>query len=38
MIERRLGFAGPLDFDFHPTNLGHAFIAEQFEKVWNNLP
>lgn len=37
-IERRLGFAGPFDFDFHPTNLGHAFIAEQFKTVWNSLP
>ena len=37
-IERRLGFNGPFDFDFHPTNLGHAFIAEEFKKVWNSLP
>src|SRR4030095_11499116 len=36
-IERRLGFAGPLDFDVHPTNVGHAFIAKQFESVWNGL-
>lgn len=37
-IERRLGYNGPLDFDFHPTNLGHAFIAGEFKKVWNSLP
>jgi hypothetical protein len=37
-IERRLGFQGPLAFDIHPTNLGHAFIAREFEAVWNSLP
>jgi hypothetical protein len=37
-IERRLGYNGPLDFDFHPTNVGHAFIAGEFKKVWNSLP
>jgi len=37
-IERRLGFVGPFDFDIHPTNLGHAFIAGEFKKVWNSLP
>ena len=36
-IERRLGIAGPLDFDVHPTNVGHAFIAKQFEMAWNGL-
>ena len=38
-IERRLGNPGPgpFDFDPHPTNLGHAFIAHQFEKAWNAL-
>ncbi len=36
-IERRLGFAGPFDFDVHPTNVGHAFIARQFEEVWQGL-
>jgi hypothetical protein len=36
-IQRRLGFNGPLDFDIHPTNLGHAFIAGEFKKVWNSL-
>ena len=29
--------AGPLDFDVHPTNVGHAFIAKQFESAWNDL-
>jgi len=37
-IQRRLGYNGPLDFDFHPTNLGHAFIAGEFKKAWNSLP
>jgi hypothetical protein len=37
-IQRRLGFSGALDFDVHPTNLGHAFIAGEFKKVWNSLP
>jgi len=37
-IQRRLGYNGPLDFDFHPTNLGHAFIAGEFKKKWNSLP
>lgn len=38
-IERRLGYPGPgpFDFDPHPTNLGHAFIAGQFEQVWRSL-
>jgi hypothetical protein len=38
-IERRLGFPGPgpFDFDPHPTNLGHAFIARQFEDAWKAL-
>jgi hypothetical protein len=38
-IERRLGFPGPgpFDFDPHPTNLGHAFIAQQFEDAWRAL-
>jgi hypothetical protein len=33
-IQRQLGFAGPFAFDIHPTNLGHTFIAQQFEKAW----
>jgi lysophospholipase L1-like esterase len=36
-IERRLGFNSPFDFDVHPTNAGHAFIARQFESVWQGL-
>ena len=38
-IERRLGFPGPgpFDFDPHPTNLGHSFIAREFENVWRSL-
>ncbi|MBH0206331.1 MAG: hypothetical protein HP498_11045, partial [Nitrospira sp.] len=37
-IQRRLGYTGPFDFDIHPTNLGHTFIAGEFKKVWNSLP
>jgi hypothetical protein len=37
-IERRLGLQGPFNFDIHPTNLGHAFIAQEFETVWSGLP
>jgi hypothetical protein len=36
-IDRRLGYTGPFDFDVHPTNLGHAFIAAQFAEVWRGL-
>ena len=36
-VERRLGFSGPLNFDIHPTNLGHAFIAREFENAWQDL-
>lgn len=38
-LERRLGFPGPgpFDFDPHPTNLGHSFIAAQFEDAWRRL-
>jgi len=36
-VERRLGFSGPLDFDIHPTNLGHGFIAREFESTWKAL-
>lgn len=35
-IDRRLGYTGPYDFDIHPTDLGHAFIARQFELAWKN--
>jgi hypothetical protein len=37
LLERRLGFSGPFDFDIHPTNLGHTFIAREFETVWKSL-
>lgn len=37
LIQRRLGFTGPFDFDIHPTNLGHTFIAAEFEKVFKAL-
>jgi len=37
-IEKRLGFTSAFDFDIHPTNLGHSFIAREFEAVWQGLP
>lgn len=37
-IERHLGYEAVFDFNIHPTNLGHAFIAAEFERVWNGLP
>jgi hypothetical protein len=37
LLERRLGMQSPFDFNTHPTNLGHAFIAQQFKQVWNEL-
>jgi len=37
-IQKRYGYNGPFDFDYHPTNLGHAFIAGEFKKAWNRLP
>ena len=36
-IQRRLGFEGPFNFDIHPTNVGHAFIAQQFQEAWQKL-
>lgn len=38
LVGRRLGVQGPLDFDVHPTNLGHTFIAQQFAAAWRALP
>jgi hypothetical protein len=37
LVERRLGFTGPMDFEVHPTNAGHAFIAAQFAAAWQKL-
>lgn len=34
LVERRLGFTGLFNFEVHPTNLGHSFIAKEFEKAW----
>lgn len=36
-IERRLGYESPADFDVHPTNRGHSFIARSFAAVWDSL-
>jgi hypothetical protein len=37
LIQRRFGYTSGFDFDFHPTNSGHAFIAAQFAAVWQGL-
>jgi len=37
LIQRRLGYTSGFNFDFHPTNVGHAFIAERFASVWQGL-
>jgi hypothetical protein len=41
LVDRRLGISPgappPFNFDVHPTNLGHAFIAGEFESVWREL-
>lgn len=37
LVERRLGFSGPFDWDPHPTNLGHTFIAGEFARVFQSL-
>jgi hypothetical protein len=36
-IDRRGGFEGPFDFDPHPTNVGHTFIAREFQRAWSAL-
>ena len=36
-IQRRGGYNGPFDFDVHPTNLGHTFIANQFAEAWQRM-
>lgn len=37
LIQRRGGFTSAFDFDVHPTNAGHAFIAGEFAAAWKNL-
>ena len=37
LIERRLGFEGAFDFEIHPTNRGHSFIAKEFERAWSSM-
>ena len=32
--DTRLHFEGPFNFDIHPTNVGHNFIAQQFQDAW----
>ena len=38
-IDRRggIGVDGPFDFDLHPTNVGHTFIAQQFAAAWRDV-
>ena len=37
LIDRRGGYTGGFDFDAHPTNSGHTFIAAQFADAWRQL-
>lgn len=37
LIGRHLGYGGPLNFEIHPTNLGHSFIANRFAAAWRSL-
>jgi lysophospholipase L1-like esterase len=37
LIQRQFGYTGGFDFDAHPTNEGHAFIAAQFAAAWQSL-
>jgi hypothetical protein len=37
LIDKRNGYNGPFDFEVHPTNAGHSFIAGQFEDAWKRI-
>ncbi len=37
LVDKRLGYTSGFDFDVHPTNAGHAFIAAQFAAAWKQL-
>ncbi|MEO5897007.1 MAG: SGNH/GDSL hydrolase family protein [Vicinamibacterales bacterium] len=37
LIDKRNGYTGPFDFEVHPTNAGHSFIARQFEEAWKQI-
>ena len=37
LIQKKNGIAGPLDFEVHPTNAGHAVIAQEFQRAWAAL-
>lgn len=37
LVQRRGGYTSGFDFDSHPTNSGHTFIAAQFAAAWRRL-
>ena len=37
LVHRTVNPEDPMDFDVHPTNLGHLFIAKQFQDAWRRL-
>lgn len=37
LIEKKNGYTSPLNFEVHPTNAGHSFIAKQFAAAWQGL-
>lgn len=37
LVQRRGGYTGGFNFDVHPTNSGHTFIAAQFADAWRRL-
>ena len=37
LVHRTVNPEDPFNFDVHPTNVGHAFIAKQFEDAWRSV-
>lgn len=37
LIDKRNGYNSPSNFEVHPTNAGHSFIARQFEEAWKRI-
>jgi hypothetical protein len=37
LVDRRFGYTSGFNFEVHPTNAGHAFIAAQFAAAWRGL-
>ena len=37
LIDKKDGYTDPMNFEVHPTNAGHSFIAKQFAAVWQGL-